>query len=204
MSWDWKQRHVNLGLQNEALAGGRRALCSIHIFLFLFLTLPSFFPHLFFWWNCLHGSIEKQVGGLIQMAKKRGKKWGKVSAIVGFCFQMDLISSVVFYHVATHTHRLWGWYIVEQLEFSWHWRWSHKPCYPDTKGVATTELRKCASELTLFPASKDKLHWFPWRSVWQQRATIWWRADPCWSSSCCVWNSANKRDRAKNVLETGL
>lgn len=35
---------MNLRLQNEALAVGRRAPYSIPIFLFLFLTLPSFFP----------------------------------------------------------------------------------------------------------------------------------------------------------------
>lgn len=92
---------MNLGLLNEALAGGRRAPCSTPIFLFLFLTLcsaSSSFVLLLELFAQYHG----KTGWWFDSG---GKKWEKVSATVGLCYQMDLISSVV-YHVATHTWTL--------------------------------------------------------------------------------------------------
>lgn len=187
------------GWQNELLAPPP-------IFLFLFLTLsPASSPFVLL--VELFAQYHWKTGCGFD---SDGKKWEKLLGKPLLVCVSRWISSPVSIIMWLHTCGLWGWYMGEnkwspgQLKFSWHWRWSHKLCYPDTKGVAITGLRRCVSELTLFPASKDKLHWVHWRCVWQQRAIIWWGADPGWSSSCCVWNSANKREGAKNGLETCL
>lgn len=186
MAWDWNQCQVNLALQNEVLAGGRRAPCSTPFFLFLFLTLtPATSPFVLLV-ELFAQYYQENIGGLIQIGKKMGRSFCR-------CWFVFPDGSSLWCSLSCgHTHGTLGWYMGEkwslgQLKFSWHWRWYHKPCYPDTRGVAITELRRCASELTLFPASKDNLHWCHWRRVWQQRAIIWWRVHPVWSSSHDVW-----------------
>lgn len=178
----------------------------LHSYLLVLILdpVPSFFP------LCCAGGTVCTVTWKNRLVVwfRWGKKGEKVSVVVGLYFQMDLLSSVV-YHVATHTRTkrlVRGWEQVESgaAETLLTLEMILQTTLPRHKNVAITELRRCVSELTLFPDSRDKLHWFHWRRVWQQRAVIWWKADPGRSSSHCVWNSANKRERAKNVLEIGL
>lgn len=120
--------------------------------------LPSFvvLVELFAWW---HG----EPGWWLDSDGE--KKWKRVSVVVGLYFQMDLLSSVI-YHVATNTwtstvkRLVQGWAQVsgEKAErglwkLSWHWRWCHKRCYPNTEGVAITGVWRCVNELTFLPAS---------------------------------------------------
>lgn len=133
-------------------------------------------PHFSCWWSCLCSGMKNQVGGLIQMGKK---KWKKV--FVCLYFHMDHLSSVV-YHVATNTWKstvkrlVQGWEQVSGekagqglLKLSWHWRWCHKPCYPNTEDVAFTRVWRCVSGLIFFLASSDTLRWLHWRHVWQHK-----------------------------------
>lgn len=162
---------------------------------------PQLLPSLLCWWNCLHSDMEKQVGGLIQTGKKRGKSFCCCWFIFpdGSSLQCSLSCGY------THMDKEAGtWVESGAAETLLTLEMIPQTMLPRHKNVAITELRRCVSELTLFPDSRDKLHWFNWRRVWQQRAVIWWKADPGRSSSHCVWNSANKRERAKNVLEIGL
>lgn len=153
-----------------------------------------------------------QVGGVIQMGKKIEKS---------FCcwFVFPDGTSVQWSLWCGYKHMALAqggsWYRGENkcLERKWVWGCWSSPgtgddatnCYPNTEDVAITGVWRCVSELTFFPASWDMLHWFHWRYAYGSiRESILWRADLGWSSTCCVWNFANKGEGATGVLVMSL
>lgn len=64
----------------------KSSLLLSQLLLLILVPVPSLFPLLLCWWSLLHGGVESQVGGLIQMGEKNGKNFLLFWFVVWFVF----------------------------------------------------------------------------------------------------------------------